>query len=72
MTNPAFKYDYTYSLTPRGVAQMQELGRSIRESADLAPSWIYTSNFQRSWQSALVLREELVRPRRRRQQLCAP
>ena len=38
---------------------MREAARIILEEYDGAPAWLYTSNFQRSFQSALVLREEL-------------
>jgi broad specificity phosphatase PhoE len=38
---------------------MHEAARVIQSEHDGAPSWLYTSNFQRSFQSALVLREDL-------------
>jgi len=58
LTNPSFKYDATYGLTRRGTMQMQRAAKTILEEYDGAPAWLYTSNFQRSFQSALVLREE--------------
>ncbi len=59
LSNPSFKYDATFGLTGRGREQMREAARIILEEYDGAPAWLYTSNFQRSFQSALVLREEL-------------
>ena len=35
------------------------LRRYVRDEYDGAPSWLYTSNFQRSFQSALIIREDL-------------
>ncbi|CEF99888.1 Histidine phosphatase superfamily, clade-1 [Ostreococcus tauri] len=58
LTNPSFKYDATYGLTSVGREQMREAARVIVQKYDGAPSWVYTSNFQRSFQSALILREE--------------
>ena len=54
-----YKYDTTYGLTKRGINQMHEAARVISDEYDAAPSWLYTSNFQRSFQSALILREDL-------------
>lgn len=59
LSNPSFKYDTTFGLTARGRAQMQEAAKTILRDFDGAPAWLYTSNFQRSFQSALVLREEI-------------
>ena len=59
LSNPSFKYDTTFGLTARGRAQMQEAAKTILRDYDGAPAWLYTSNFQRSFQSALVLREEI-------------
>jgi len=59
LSNPSFKYDTTYGLTRLGAKQMHEAARVITEEYDGAPSWLYTSNFQRSFQSALILREDL-------------
>ena len=60
LSNPSFKYDTTFGLTAKGRMQMQEAARRIVSSEfDGAPSWLYTSNFQRSFQSALVVREEV-------------
>ena len=50
LSNPSFKYDTTYGLTPRGIEQMHEAARVMIEEHDAAPSWLYTSNFQRSFQ----------------------
>ena len=38
---------------------MHEAARIILEEYDGSPSWLYTSNFQRSFQTALVMREDL-------------
>ena len=38
---------------------MHEAARIIVEEYDGSPSWLYTSNFQRSFQTALVMREDL-------------
>jgi len=38
---------------------MHEAAAIIAEEYDGAPSWLYTSNFQRSFQSALIIREDL-------------
>lgn len=59
LSNPSFKYDTTYGLTRTGMAQMHAAAKTIAETYDGAPSWLYTSNFQRSFQSALILREDL-------------
>lgn len=59
LSNPSYKYDTTYGLTKRGINQMHEAARVIGDEYDAAPSWLYTSNFQRSFQSALILREDL-------------
>lgn len=59
LSNPSFKYDTTYGLTRRGIDQMHAAAAIISDEYDGAPSWIYTSNFQRSFQSALLLREDL-------------
>ena len=59
LSNPSFKYDTTYGLTRAGMAQMHAAARTIAETYDGAPSWLYTSNFQRSFQSALIVREDL-------------
>jgi broad specificity phosphatase PhoE len=59
LSNPSFKYDTTYGLTRTGRIQMQEAARRIVREFDGAPAWLYTSNFQRSFQSALVVREEI-------------
>ena len=59
LSNPSFKYDTTYGLTRAGMAQMHAAARTIAETYDAAPSWLYTSNFQRSFQSALIVREDL-------------
>ena len=59
LSNPSFKYDTTYGLTRTGMAQMHAAAKTIAETYDAAPSWLYTSNFQRSFQSALILREDL-------------
>lgn len=63
LSNAAFKYDATYGLTERGRAQMVEAAETILdtkwEGGAAEPAWIYTSNFQRTWQSALILRDEL-------------
>ena len=47
LSNPSYKYDTTYGLTKRGINQMHEAARVIGEEYDAAPSWLYTSNFQR-------------------------
>lgn len=59
LSNPSFKYDATFGLTRTGRIQMQEAAKRIMNEYDGAPAWLYTSNFQRSFQSALVLREEI-------------
>lgn len=59
LTNPSFKYDTTYGLTRAGAQQMHLAAQIIQDEYDGAPSWLYTSNFQRSFQSALILREDL-------------
>lgn len=63
MSNAAYKYDATYGLTPRGTEQVVEAAATILdtewENGPASPAWIYTSNFQRTWQSTLVLRQEL-------------
>jgi broad specificity phosphatase PhoE len=43
-------------LTRSGVEQMHEAAAIIADEYDGAPSWLYTSNFQRSFQSALIIR----------------
>ena len=59
LSNPSYKYDTTYGLTAKGVEQVHEAARIILEEYDGSPSWLYTSNFQRSFQTALVMREDL-------------
>ena len=59
LSNPSYKYDTTYGLTKKGIYQMHEAARIIADEYDAAPSWLYTSNFQRAFQSALILREDL-------------
>ena len=59
LSNPSFKYDTTYGLTRTGMAQMHAAAKTIVEVYDGAPSWLYTSNFQRSFQSALIIREDV-------------
>lgn len=59
LSNPSYKYDTTYGLTAKGVEQVHEAARVIMEEYDGSPSWLYTSNFQRSFQTALVMREDL-------------
>ena len=59
LSNPSYKYDTTYGLTAKGVEQVHEAARIIVEEYDGSPSWLYTSNFQRSFQTALVMREDL-------------
>lgn len=59
LTNPGFKYDYTWGITDEGQQQMVGAARALEEKLDFAGGWIYTSNFQRSYQSAMVLREQL-------------
>jgi len=60
LSNPSFKYDATYGLTRKGEGQMRDAARRIVSNEfDGAPSWLYTSNFQRSFQSALIVREEV-------------
>ena len=59
LSNPSYKYDTTYGLTAKGVEQVHEAARIILEEYDGSPSWLYTSNFQRSFQTALVVREDL-------------
>ncbi|KAK3240607.1 hypothetical protein CYMTET_49561 [Cymbomonas tetramitiformis] len=51
------RYDFTWVLTEKGRDQMHATADLFADS-DFAPSWIYTSNFQRSFQSACVLRED--------------
>jgi len=59
LSNPSYKYDTTYGLTVKGINQMHRAAAIISDEYDGAPSWLYTSNFQRSFQSALILREDL-------------
>jgi len=59
LSNPSYKYDTTFGLTAKGVQQIHEAARIIIEEYDGSPSWLYTSNFQRSFQSALCMREDL-------------
>ena len=63
LSNPSFKYDTTYGLTPRGIEQMHEAARVMIEEHDAAPSWLYTSNFQRSFQVRSVRWSLYVRVR---------
>lgn len=59
ISNPSFKYDTTYGLTKLGIQQMHAAAKTIQDTYDGAPSWLYTSNFQRSFQSSLIIREDL-------------
>jgi len=59
LADPATKYDVQFGLTERGGRQMQKAAEFISEYPGAAPSWIYSSNFERSKKSAFVLREEL-------------
>jgi len=58
-SNPGNKYDITWSLTETGKEQMHAAAEYIAEVLDSSPRWIYTSNFQRAFQSAQILREDL-------------
>ena len=62
LSNPGFKYDFGYSLTSAGRDQMVEAAQRMEEELGFAGGWIYTSNFQRAFQSALQLREVLGVP----------
>ena len=59
LSNPSFKYDTTYGLTKLGISQMHLASKKITDEYDGAPSWLYTSNYQRSFQSSLIIREDL-------------
>ena len=59
LSNPGFKYDFGWSLTEKGRAQLLKTADHMEEELDFDDGWIYTSNFQRSYQSALVLRESM-------------
>eukprot|EP00898_Chlorokybus_atmophyticus_P006897 jgi/Chlat1/7208/Chrsp57S06764 len=58
LSNPAFKYDFTWGLTQKGRRQMFAAAQRI-EALDFSNGWIYTSNFQRAFQSAAILRSSL-------------
>lgn len=58
LSDPSCKYDFNFSLTNRGREQMRNAALEIERMGG-SVSWIYTSNFQRAFQSALILREEL-------------
>mmetsp|Transcript_19778 Transcript_19778/g.23726 ORF Transcript_19778/g.23726 Transcript_19778/m.23726 type:complete len:368 (+) Transcript_19778:99-1202(+) len=58
-SNPGFKYDVQWGLTGTGRDQMHAAADYILDELDASPSWIYTSNFQRAFQSALILRSDL-------------
>ena len=62
LSNPGFKYDFGYGLTSVGRDQMVEAGQKLEDELGFAGGWIYTSNFQRAFQSALQLREVLGVP----------
>ena len=62
LSNPGFKYDFGYGLTSVGRDQMVEAAQKLEDELGFAGGWIYTSNFQRAFQSALQLREVLGVP----------
>ena len=62
LSNPGFKYDFGYGITDSGRDQMVEAARVMEDELGFAGGWIYTSNFQRAFQSALQLREGLGVP----------
>ena len=62
LSNPGFKYDFSYGITDSGRDQMVEAARVMEDELGFAGGWIYTSNFQRAFQSALQLREGLGVP----------
>lgn len=62
ITNPGLKYDQQWGITEVGREQMMEAGRHLEEDLGIVPEWVFTSNFSRAFQSAVVLRAKLVLP----------
>ena len=62
ISNPGLKYDQQWGITETGREQMVRAGRRLEEELGIVPEWVYTSNFSRAFQSAVVLRATMVLP----------